>query len=273
MGKFDGILICTDLDGTLYRNDKSISAENKEAIDYFKREGGCFTFITGRMPYYAQAAYTEIKPNAPFGCNNGGGLYDGDRQKYVWTCAIPHSVCDLAARVDEDCPGVGIQVCTFDKTYFAKDNEVTEAFRRITGVPHVLRHYRAVEEPIAKIIFCSDREEDILGVEKTLRAHPRADEFDFVRSEKRLFEIVPRGVHKGLALAKLAEHLHLDKGKTVAIGDYNNDIGMFSVARLGIAVSNACQEALAAADVVTVSNEQHAIARVIYDLESGRLTF
>ena len=50
MGKFDGILICTDLDGTLYRNDKTVSKENREAIEYFKNEGGYFTFITGRMP-------------------------------------------------------------------------------------------------------------------------------------------------------------------------------------------------------------------------------
>ena len=50
MKKFEGILLCTDLDGTLYRNDKSISPENRKAIEYFKREGGCFTFITGRMP-------------------------------------------------------------------------------------------------------------------------------------------------------------------------------------------------------------------------------
>ena len=40
MGKFDGILICTDLDGTLYRNDKTVSDENREAIKYFKSEGG-----------------------------------------------------------------------------------------------------------------------------------------------------------------------------------------------------------------------------------------
>ena len=43
MGIFDGILICTDLDGTLYCDDKTISRENREAIDYFKREGGRFT--------------------------------------------------------------------------------------------------------------------------------------------------------------------------------------------------------------------------------------
>jgi hydroxymethylpyrimidine pyrophosphatase-like HAD family hydrolase len=44
---------------------------------------------------------------------------------------------------------------------------------------------------------------------------------------------------------------------------------MFRTAGLGIAVANACPAALEAADAVTVSNEEHAIARVISDLESG----
>ena len=63
MGKFDGILLCTDLDGTLFSSDGSLSAENKEAIEYFKREGGYFTFITGRLPHYSNNAYENIIPN------------------------------------------------------------------------------------------------------------------------------------------------------------------------------------------------------------------
>ena len=51
MKRFEGILICTDLDGTLLKNDGSISLENREAIEYFKQEGGYFTFVTGRMPF------------------------------------------------------------------------------------------------------------------------------------------------------------------------------------------------------------------------------
>ena len=35
-------------------------------------------------------------------------------------------------------------------------------------------------------------------------------------------------------------------------------------------VANACKAALDAADAVTVSNEEHAVARVIYDLEAGK---
>ena len=59
MGKFDGILICTDLDGTILKNDKTISNRNIEAMEYFKKEGGYFTFVTGRMPFFV--SYEKIK--------------------------------------------------------------------------------------------------------------------------------------------------------------------------------------------------------------------
>lgn len=55
-----------------------------------------------------------------------------------------------------------------------------------------------------------------------------------------------------------------------SIGDYNNDVAMLKRAGVGIAVSNASPAALKAADYVTVSNEDHAIARVISDLENGK---
>lgn len=265
MGKFDGILICTDLDGTLYRSDKSISLENQEAIEYFKQEGGYFTFVTGRMPHYSMQAYHAVKPNVPFGCINGGGLYDGATGRYVWTQAMGEGICELIECIDRQFPSVGIQVSCFEKSYFAKENIVWEYFRRITGVPNLVCDYRNVREPIAKIVFGSAVEDELLAIEQTLRSHPLSEEFVFVRSERSLFEILPKGINKGIALAKLAEYLHVDPTRTIGIGDYNNDVPMFGAAAVGVAVSNACPAALAAADVVTVSNEEHAIARVIND--------
>ena len=72
-----------DLDGTLLRKDKTISQENLSAIEYFKAEGGYFTFITGRMPYYAMHICDAIKPNVPIGSVNGGGVYDGKSKQYI----------------------------------------------------------------------------------------------------------------------------------------------------------------------------------------------
>ena len=270
MGKFDGILICTDLDGTLYKNDKIISSENRAAIDYFKSEGGYFTFITGRMPYYSKDAYDSVIPNVPYGCINGGGVYDGAQNKYVWTCEIPRYVLELVECVDERFKNVGIQTCCFDKTYFAESNRFTERFRKRTNLPNFVKHYRDVTEPIAKMIFCVENEEDIFGIEQTLRDHPMAEDFTFIRSEKTLFEILPKGVTKGLALRKLTDYLNIPMEKTIAIGDYDNDVGMLTEAGIGIAVSNASIAARDAADYITVSNEEHAIAKVIFDLEKGK---
>lgn len=271
MGKFDGILICTDLDGTLFRKDKTVSEENREAIEYFKREGGYFTFITGRMPYYAESAYQAAKPNVPFGCVNGGGLYDGDAKKYVWWQEMPEGYLPLIECIDEKFSNVGIQVCTFYKTYFCRENDVMENFRRVTGLPNLVSDYHKVSEPVGKALFGTNIEEEILAIEKTLIEHPLAEKYDFIRSERTLFEILPKGVNKGLALSKLVDYLKISPEKTVAVGDYNNDVGMFRAAKLGVAVANASKEALDAADLVTVSNEEHAIARIIHDIEDGKI--
>ena len=271
MGKFDGVLICTDLDGTILRSDRTVSRENLDAIEYFKSEGGYFTFITGRMPYYASNIAQMLKPNAPFGCINGGGLYDYTAKKYIWTQNMPEGVSSLIREIHEKLQEVGIQVCGFFRTYFSKENSVTDTFRRATGVPKIIKAYDEIDEPIAKILFCTDSEDEIREVERILRAHPDAERFNFVRSERTLFEILPGGISKGVSISRLAEHLNIDIRKTVAIGDYNNDIPMFSTAGVGVAVANACEDAKAAADYITVGNEQHAIARVIYDIADGKI--
>ena len=142
-------------------------------------------------------------------------------------------------------------------------------FRARTDLPDLTCDYNHVPEPIAKIVFGVEVEH-IGEVERILRSHPKADNFDFIRSEEYLFEILPKGSGKGRAIENLCNYLHIPKEKTIAIGDFNNDIAMFHAAKVGIAVENACPEALAEADFITVSNENHAIAKVIADLENGK---
>ena len=95
MKKFEKMLFCTDLDGTLYSDDKTVSKQNLEAIEYFKSEGGLFTFITGRVPQTTGEMCETIKPNAPYGCNNGGGIYDHIQDKYLWKTFISDEVLEL----------------------------------------------------------------------------------------------------------------------------------------------------------------------------------
>ena len=271
MKKFDGILFCTDLDGTILKSDRTISKENLDAIEYFKSEGGKFTFITGRMPFFASQFYDIIRPNAPVGCINGGGLYDYKKGEYIQTTELSKKVFELIDVIYDNFPNIGIQVNTFHKVYFYRDNQAMQDFRKLTRLPDLVKHYREVTEPIAKIVFVSNNDAELLATQKMLEEHPLAEDFTFVRAEKTLFEILPRKMGKHRALEALAEAFS-NITKTIAIGDYNNDITMLKAANLGIAVANATPDTKKVADLVTVSNEEHAIARVIEDLSNGNLS-
>lgn len=273
MGKFDGILICTDLDGTLLKNDKTISEENREAIEYFKREGGYFTFITGRMYYTARRLYEMVNPNAPIGCINGGGIYDFEKEKYLWSITLPEEARELVGAVYDGVPSAGIQLNGLDAIYFCRDNDAMYHFRKRTGAEFLQGDYRTVDVPVAKVVFGDEDEKNILRIAEILHSHPRSAEFDYIRSERTLYEILPKGSSKGNLLPRLAEILGVKMSRTVAIGDYNNDVSMIKAAGVGIAVANATEEAKAAADIITVSNEESAIAKVIEEIERGEIKF
>ena len=273
MKKFEGILICTDLDGTLLRNDKSISKTNLNAIEYFKSEGGYFTFITGRMPYFVKSIYETVKPNAPLGCGNGGAVYDLKKMEYVSYIELSKEAMELVRAVDEAVEDVGIQVYTLDGIYFSRDNSAMEHFRALTGMPNVVKHYDDVTEVVTKIVFGDMREEAIQRIKEVLDNHPKSAKFDYIRSEKTLYEILPKGVNKGSVLPEFSKYLGVKPSHIIGVGDYNNDVEMIKQAGVGIAVSNATEAAKAVADYITVSNEDDAIAQIISDIENGKITF
>lgn len=268
--KFEGMLFCTDLDGTLYTDEKTVSSKNLDAIEYFKSEGGLFTFITGRVPKTAGEICRLIRPNAPYGCLNGGGIYDPWKEEYLWNAFLPAEAMQLVKAVDEQLPEIGIQLNTEKEIYFNKDNAALVWFRAVTGVPNIACHYEAVKDPVLKVVFAHEDETQVEAIEPLLKRHPQSERVDFIRSERTLYEILPKGVSKGNVLCKMAELLGIDVRKTIAAGDYNNDVSMLRMAGAGFAVANAIDAAKAAADYVTVSNNEDAIAVIIEGLDGGK---
>ena len=70
MGKFDGWLICSDFDGTIYV-DHALSDENCAAVRYFQENGGKFTFASGRFVSMFDGFCDKILPGAPIAGLNG----------------------------------------------------------------------------------------------------------------------------------------------------------------------------------------------------------
>ncbi len=271
MGLFDGILICTDLDGTLLKKDKSISENNLKAINFFQKEGGNFTIMTGRMPTTAFEICEKIKLKVPFGCINGGAIYDYYKKEYVWAMPLSHKVINLVDWVEKNLPTVGIQLNTDKDIYFCRDSSALVKFREDTKAPNIFCDYHKNNEKFLKIVFGEDDEETILTLADKLNSHPLAPEFSFVRSDNSLYEILPPNISKAVAFNKMVEIYGYDYEKTIAVGDYYNDISLVMAAKTGIAVANACDELKGVADYITVSNEEDAIAKVIEDIYYGRL--
>jgi hydroxymethylpyrimidine pyrophosphatase-like HAD family hydrolase len=78
-----------------------------------------------------------------------------------------------------------------------------------------------------------------------------------------LLEIAGPGVSKAVALAELAAGRGVVAADVIAFGDMPNDLPMFAWAGYAVAVANAHPEVLAAADEITVSNDEDGVAIVL----------
>ena len=73
-------------------------------------------------------------------------------------------------------------------------------------------------------------------------------------------EVTLAGINKGSAVVRLVERLGMSMADTVAIGDSVNDLEMFDVVALGIAMGNADASVKARADEITSSVDEDGVA-------------
>ena len=95
---------------------------------------------------------------------------------------------------------------------------------------------------------------------------PKLAELPGVRlthSDRHLFEVLPEKAGKGNALRRLCDYTGFPLEKTIAMGDFYNDMDMVREAGFGAAPRSACPELRSLADYVAADNEQDAVAEVI----------
>ncbi|MFD1392533.1 Cof-type HAD-IIB family hydrolase [Lacticaseibacillus jixianensis] len=89
------------------------------------------------------------------------------------------------------------------------------------------------------------------------------ERFYVVRAGRYFLEVMDPLVNKGQALRDLAAVLALSTEDIMAVGDEGNDIAMFDVAGLPVAMGNGTAEAKAHAKVVTGTNDEGGLAAAI----------
>jgi hydroxymethylpyrimidine pyrophosphatase-like HAD family hydrolase len=89
------------------------------------------------------------------------------------------------------------------------------------------------------------------------------------RREVHVLEIFDPRAHKWSAVQWFLADRNTPTARVAAIGDHINDLSMLREADLGIAMGNATPEAIAAANVVTLTNDQDGAAFAIGQLLDG----
>lgn len=268
MGKFDGILFCTDLDDTLLDKEKNVSKENLEAIEYFKSNGGLFTFVTGRTHLGIGGVLNQVEPNTYIGTLNGGSIYDHKQNKNIMEIELGEGFVEILEFVDKEFCDIGFEVMCHDKCWICKTNDLVIKHITHEKLPLITCDYHNVPGKRGKVLLVGEIER-INQLVEALKTHPMAERFDFVRSTRHYYEILPKGSHKGNLLKEIAKLNNIDMNRTIAVGDNDNDIKMLEFAGCGYAVENANENAKKVADRITVSNLDSAIAKIIDELDKG----
>jgi hydroxymethylpyrimidine pyrophosphatase-like HAD family hydrolase len=112
-------------------------------------------------------------------------------------------------------------------------------------------------------IMLTDNAESLNSIQHFLAEKITFGTIHSVFSSPVYFEIFANGVSKGSALNNLIDITGIKKENVIAIGDYCNDIEMIKEAGLGAATANAHPLLRNAANITTVSNDEHAISDLI----------
>lgn len=278
-------LIALDMDGTLLDSNGKISAENQAAIKAARDAGHIVMICSGRH-HDSLSVFLAVEGLAglPIAANNGAvSLVDEEiidcvqmKQTAVETLSnwladhqypfvlyakqgvYSHVAFLERAEYETKMFDAGVGAGVFAKNpararvYFKK--LITQEFECLTELPtdlEFVKLFALTPDPIKKAAF-----------EKFAYS---IDGLTVTSSHTDNVEVSDTRGHKGTGITAVARSLGIPIEDTVAIGDNFNDVGMFEIAGMAIAMGNAEPAIKAMADMVTLSNDEHGVAHAIWE--------
>lgn len=265
MGRYDGILICSDIDGTLTYpytgkddnlNGVGPTRETCEQIRRFQQEGGYFTVCTGRRPSHLENFTDKFVVNAPVISCGGAMVYDLESQKALRFKTMQFDLPAVMRVLQKDfAPYLDrVHLHTLEDTIAVTCEQLADPQSGIWKTDTYL-----------KVVLVFDTAEHAIAARKLVLAHPLAGELDVCRSWPEGLEIMDKEATKGASALFLKDYL--GARELICVGDFENDLSMFRVADRAVAVENALPEVKAAASEITVSVYDGAVAHVIESIE------
>lgn len=271
MGKYTGIIILCDIDGTLIDNNMKIPRSNLDALEYFRSEGGTFSVCTGRTLQGANFYLERLKADIPIICQNGSAIYDMETEKYIWVDPLPKEAENLVAFVEENFPEMGIEIITPHHIYFYRESYATYLHQTNENLSVENEDYHNITSPWLKIVF-ADYPEKIDAFKAFMEQTDFNKEYKLIRSYNIFYEAVNKTTSKGVALEKFCEMQGLDYKNIIVAGDNDNDIEMLKSPALSFAPSSAENSAKKAADItLKSSNNQGVLPEILEEIDRIKL--
>ena len=245
-------IILSDLDGTLFRNDKSISDFTKQTIRQAQAKGLLFGICTSRAKVNAIKFLDGIEPDILI--TNGGGIVYYKEQK-IYNCefTVEESRKLIAAAFEVFGKDITLSVDNEHALYSNSHEELGDKF-------WTFNDFLDFREPCMKMCIQSLDKEKVEKVASVIGLE-NVDYLPF--SDIPWYKLSKKGATKEKAIEELCRHLNITSSQIAAFGDDFNDIGMLKFCGAGISMENAIDEVKKAADSVCASNENDGVARWI----------
>jgi len=264
-------LIALDLDGTLLDSQHRLSPANRATVADCLAAGAQVLLATGRVFHSARPYARELGLRGPQITLNGAVLADAASGRLTTRAGMSRDqlalVLDaLAAR------GLPYVVYGAAETYAEPG----------TPAAH-LALLESYGEPSPRLLARTEllRLDAPIKVLSFLRPGPLDAELaaelgaavEVMRTGPNFFEFLFPGVSKGAALAELIELAGIPPAEVLAIGDGENDISMFGLAGMSVAMGGAAPAVRAAARAATADCDADGVALALrrYVLAQGRL--
>ncbi len=255
MGKFDGILICSDVDGTFSGGGDTIQV-NTEAVKYFTDNGGKFTFSTGRPAGYIRRPEFFHIINTPVCLYNGGMVYDYEKERILLEERLNITVQDFITSMSQYNDIVKefyiFDNCEQDYIFFPDFLSTTEDARVLQPIK-VIYYCKDAQSADASIAFA--KQQEIFNQCFITKSEPLTVEFNSIKASK------------GKAAQFIKNYLG-DIHTVIGVGDNGNDMALIQDSDIGVAVGNAPEHVKQIADMIVKPCIEYGIKDLIEIIEA-----
>ena len=255
--------VLCDIDGTLLTSEHAVTPRTIAAIRALRERGVLFGLCTGRNAPATEFMFEQwgLTGLVDLLIGTGGGEVI-DYAHEVRELSYPLSGSAIKEIVSHFevlpaypvCPNNGV-------LYVNTVNPVIERLSRVDGVPYELVDFdELLQEPQPKVMFACLAEDMPLVVERAQTFSSSEYKSASLQTTQRLYEYMDPRVSKTRGLTRVAELNGFGIENICAFGDADNDADMVANAGWGVAMANGSDKTRAAADAVTLSNDEDGIA-------------